>query len=189
MRERAGLAVAFGCLVLVVFRALSPDFYASYDWMSLLLTFLAALGILLPAWLPEKRSAAEQTPAPARPDFAWEGLRLRADALSWTLPSGGLYDGLTALAADNPYAAVCGGYATLSLLLTQAGESQTAAGAITVLEAKDALSAEEAAVLTALLTLLDAYTQIGAQQAEAPCNQGLLGLTLCAMGRVEAVMP
>lgn len=188
-RERAGLAVALGCLVLIVFRVLSPAFHAGYDWIALVLTALAAAGILLPVLLPGTEGVSATAAGAAPVSFAWEELQLRIDALGWHRPQGGLYDGLIQLSASNAYAAVCGAYATLSLILGQAGGADAPHEALKALLRKKALSGTEAEALRGLLDMLEAFSQIGAQQADEACARALLGMALCATGRAEALIP
>lgn len=188
-RERAGLAVALGCLLLIVFRVLSPDFYDGYDWIALTLTVLAAIGLILPTLLPETECASAAPADPEPVSLAWEGLQIRIDALGWHKPEGGLYDGLIRLSASNAYAAVCGAYATLILVLEQAGGASAPGDAVDALAHKQALSATEADALRSLLDMLETFSQIGAHQADEACARALLGMALCATGRAETLIP
>lgn len=188
-RERAGLAVALGCLLLIVFRTLSPAFYAGYDWIALTLTFLAAAGLLLPVLLPGAEGASASQEASGPIAFAWEGLQLRVDGLNWHRPEGGLYDSLVRLSASKAYAAVCGAYAALALVLEQAGGTSAPEEAVGALLRKQALTPAEAEALRSLLDMLEAFSQVGAERTDEACARALLGMALCATGRVEALIP
>ncbi|HML49065.1 MAG TPA: hypothetical protein PKE04_20175, partial [Clostridia bacterium] len=93
------------------------------------------------------------------------------------------------LSASNAYAAVCGAYATLSLVLGQAGGADAPQEAVDALVHKKALAATEADALRSLLDMLEAFSQVGSRHADEACARALLGMALCATGRAESLIP
>lgn len=124
MRRNAGIAIALGCIFFILMRLLSPAFRTGFDGVTLGLTAIAAVGLLLPGW-PARRQDDQEAPVEtgaARDSLAADVTRLRerVTSLGWSVPEGGVYDALIRLSQQNPNAAICGAYATITLLVGQA---------------------------------------------------------------------
>ncbi|GHU73950.1 hypothetical protein AGMMS49992_14070 [Clostridia bacterium] len=191
-RQYTGGTVALACLFIILMRWLSPAINAGFDWIALGLAAIAAVGVLLPVFMPDKSARPANSTdlaepnTPARSEAA-HILRKRANQLGWQTPEGGVYDALIKLSRRNAYAAISGAYATMMLLLNQSDSTAEPTAAIQSLVRTKRMREPEAELLNGLIGQLDEQCSFGAAPIDEPSQTALLDAALSAVAFLERV--
>jgi hypothetical protein len=166
--REASAFLAGGLLIAVaLLRMLAPAL--PFDWMTLLLLLGAALALASMGFAARTQRPGMQ---PAEQPFIPEGMDALRQAMAeadWPLPTGGLFDALTALHRDKPFAALCAARGMLALLISRAE-----------------LPGEEGAVAARLVEALDGVASAGERAADAATVSALFAYALSALGQLES---
>lgn len=174
-REAAAVCAAGLCIITALLRMLAPEL--PFDWMTLVLILAAAAALvaapLLAGGRRAKRPDMDARPVPAQSAESnvpaeMEALRMRMAQVEWSAGKGGLFDALKALHRDKPFSALCAARGTLHMLLAQT-----------------ALSAEDSATLSLLVSAMDAAARMGEAASDPATVDALFSYAMRALGGLE----
>ncbi len=171
-RQSAALAAAGICLSVALLRMLAPDL--PFDWMTMLLVLTAAIAMLVSGMGIRPHGPGPRRHGPPPQDGApvslsqMEPLRAKMDRAGWSLREGGIYDALTALSGERPFAAMSAARGMLLMVMRQ-----------------NPPDGEDAATMSLLIDSLDTLIAGGEAVTDPQTVTALFDWTLRALGRLE----
>ncbi|MEG0766587.1 MAG: hypothetical protein RR482_02625, partial [Clostridia bacterium] len=162
-QTKIGLTSAGICLFLLLLRTASEQVFERFDWIALVLTGMALVGLWLPEWRgersPQNKPEEAHTLPTCLPVAQWEALKARVAQADWPCEQGGMYDALAALGREKPTEAAYAARGMLALLLHQAVPNAHGNEAAFALAQAGRIGQEDAVTLAQLLDALDGCVQ------------------------------